>query len=193
MNPFTQAQTVEEMAMRHILPWLASMSERVEPVEASEFLQRHWGDIIQVCKDKTVRSIELKAEAKDKFGNFFFELFSNKKEPFYTLGWIFTCKSQWLFYFFVEDLRLYVINMAKLRAWLFGEGAEPGNWRKYPERLQGKYDQLNQTTGLCVPIADLLRFDWVAAYDYTDALSFQRVDKQTLLRKGQMQLVKEAA
>jgi len=179
--------------MRHILPWLAGMSERVEPVEGSEFLQRHWGDLIQVCKDKTVRSIELKAEASDKYGNFFIELWSNKKEPFYTPGWAFTCKSQWLFYYFLQDRRLYVLNMDKLRSWLWGSEMEPGNWRKYPEKMQSKYDQMNQTFGLCVPIADLLRFDWVAAYDYTDALSFQRVDKQALLRKGQMQLVKEAA
>lgn len=184
MSAFQQAKNVEEIACQHILPWLAANCERVEPTDSSEFLQRHWGDFVQVLRDGTVRSIELKAEARDAYGNFFLETWSNRCAPFWTLGWLYTCKSDWLFYYFVEERRLYVLDMRRLRLWAFGDGVTQaeGNLYRYPEKLQGKYGQKNATWGRCVPIVDLLKFEWVAAYEYTGKLTFQKMEKTNLTR-----------
>ncbi len=174
---FEKASRVEEIASRHILPWLAVNGAKVMETGDCEFLQRHWGDWVQQTQDGIYRSIELKAESEDKHGRFFFETWSNRKLGYFTLGWMLTCKSDFLFYYFLKEETLYVIDFNKLKLWAWGDGSDehPGHIYKYKERLQEKYGQPNKTWGRCVPIADLMKYPWISAYRYTGNFSFERI------------------
>lgn len=177
MNVFDKASQIEEIATKHILPWLAVNGAKVLETKDSEFLQRHWGDWVQCTQNGIYRSIELKAEESNKHGNFFFETWSNRESPFWTVGWLYSCKADYLFYYFVKEQVLYVISFAHLREWAFGTGndGQQGNIYQYRERPQLKYNQKNKTWGRCVPIQDLMPYKWVYAYQYSGDFTFKRL------------------
>lgn len=68
-----------------------------------------------------------------------------------TPGWVMTCKAKYLFYYFLKSDELYVVLFQALKHWAF----EQGNIQLYPEKLQNKHKQENDTWGWCVPITDL--------------------------------------
>lgn len=151
MNAFKQAQEVEALAMREILPWLNLKCDSVEMTDGSLWLQKIVGDFI-VIQEGRKRSIELKAEAKYT-GNLFLETWSNLPEL--TPGWMVTSRAHWLFYFFLDTKTLYVIGMRELQEWAFGIVAPPGRIYQFKEVAQGKYLQTNSTWGRLIPVSTL--------------------------------------
>ena len=145
MNAFQQARTIEEIARQEILPWLHLKCESVEECN-SLFLQKIVGDFI-VVQEGRKRAIELKAEAKYT-GNVFLETWSNRPE--FTFGWLWTTRADYLFYYFTDNHSLYVIDLPALQRW-----AVEGGIYQYPEKPQGKYDQINYTWGRVVPLIAL--------------------------------------
>ena len=106
-----------------------------------------------VKKGKSIYFIDLKTENEDKYGNLFLETWSNKKRN--TPGWFppdVGVKADFVYYIFLKQKILYILDLPKLRKWAF----EEGNIRRYPEKMQNKYDQLNDTWGRCVKIVDLI-------------------------------------
>lgn len=164
MNAFRQAQTVEEVAKREILPWLSMRSERVEEVPPGLFLQRLAGDFVITMAGKKY-GFELKAEEKHT-NNLFLEVWSNLPEL--TPGWMVTSRADYLGYFFLDLKVLYIARMRQLQQWAFGADGKPGQIYKFPERGQSKYSQLNYTTGRIVPIAELQAAGLLKEYTAAD-------------------------
>lgn len=159
MSAFEKASLVEELARKEILPYLIATCDKVDDTDRCLFLQKTVGDFM-ATKNGQQYGIELKAEESNKYDNFFLETWSNKK--YRTPGWMVTCQADYLFYYFVAERRLYILNFKKITKWAFGfvdeeSNAVDGQIYKYPEKPQKKYDQLNDTWGRCVPIEDLLK------------------------------------
>lgn len=159
-NAFRQAQTVEDAAKREILPWLSMRSERVEEVPPGLFLQRLAGDFIVVIGGKKF-GFEMKAEERYT-SNLYLEVWSNLPEL--TPGWMVTSRADFLGYYFLDVQRLYIGRMRQIQQWAFGADGKPGQIYRFPERMQGKYSQLNLTTGRCVPIVELERARLIKEY-----------------------------
>lgn len=158
MSAFEQASKIEKMAREELLPWLIHICEKVEDTTDYSFLQKILGDFIVTRRDK-VSSLELKAEHENGYGNFFLETWSNRK--WFNPGWMITSQADYLLYYFVTERELYVISMPRLKEWAFCDyideqgNQHAGHIYNYREKPQGKYNQLNDTWGRCVKIADV--------------------------------------
>lgn len=152
-NAFDEACKIEQASMDALQPFIARRSYNGQYVltnkgRLAKELQKAVGDLLMNAPDQTIYSIEVKAEREDKYGNLFLETWSNKSR--FTLGWMFTLNADLLFYHFVLNDDLYIINFQSLKRWAFSD--KTPNIYTYPERPQNKYSQLNDTWGRCVPI-----------------------------------------
>jgi hypothetical protein len=147
-----QSHVLGRQAEEQVLAFLLACAKQVESTHQSEFLQALWGDYV-ITKGGEPCAIELKAEQSNRYGNFFLETWSNKE--WFTLGWLYKLRGDYLFYLFVENSELWTINTAALKRWSFGSGDTPGRIYAYPERKQAKYLQNNDSWGRCVPIVNL--------------------------------------
>ncbi len=113
----------------------------------SELLQKTVGDIIFNCANQETWSIEVKTEEENKYGNFYLETWSNLSRL--TPGWMVTMKADFLWYYFQDIKILYSIQLPKLQSWAF---MDRKRIYAFPEKMQKKTVQLNDTWGRCVPI-----------------------------------------
>lgn len=156
---FDQACRVEADAMDDLVSFLKQQADNGQFVLITKGplaveLQRTVGDGM-VNRSGQILAVEFKVEQHNKHGNFFLETWSNRSR--FNRGWLDHLKTDVLLYYFSDDARLYSIPFAKLKRWAFGSGAAPGNIYRYQERLQRKYNQLNDTWGRCVPIGVIRR------------------------------------
>jgi len=77
-----------------------------------------------------------------------------------------------LLYYFIKERLLYSIDFFKLRSWAFMDG----NIYKYPEKPQGKYSQLNDTWGRCVPIIAIEKEVGLRKYNLAEQADDSRSD-----------------
>jgi hypothetical protein len=156
MNGFDSARQVERRAVERLLPFLKERAYDGRFVLTNKgplarHLQTTVGDVLLNSDPDQIWGIEIKAEEEERWGNFFLELFSNRKWG--TPGWMVTLQSDLLFYYFLDTDRLYVMNLPRLQCWAFSDGQL---WR-HPQKRQNKYAQLNDTWGACVPIKRIQR------------------------------------
>lgn len=156
MNAFAAGQKVEQRSMAILAPFIQARAYDGRYVLTSKGrlareLQRSVGDALMNTDAETVVAVEVKAEERNTHGNLFLETWSNLSR--FTHGWLHTLNTDLLLYHFIEDDELWVANYPRLRTWAFRER----RIYVYPEREQGKYDQLNDTWGRCVPIPILVR------------------------------------
>jgi hypothetical protein len=159
MNSFQECQKIENQGYELIKPYLNNNFDECVYVNTSErnelvlAFQQNFGDLI-VKKNGTIYFIDIKTENEDKYGNFFLETWSNKKRN--TPGWFVPeigVKADFVYYIFLGSKILYILDLPKLRKWAF----EDNNIERYPEKMQKKYDQLNDTWGRCVKISDIVK------------------------------------
>ena len=112
----------------------------------SEFLQKTVGDIIFNCANQETWSIEVKTEEENKHNNFYLETWSNLSRL--TTGWMVTLKADFLWYYFQDIKTLYSIQLPRLQDWAF----KRKRIYSFPEKVQKKTSQMNDTWGRCVPI-----------------------------------------
>jgi hypothetical protein len=159
MSAFTDGQEVEQQGYLALLPWLNKVSggkhNNFALGPSVRRLQVEVGDFIyESAASFTTYSVELKVERSNRHGNFFLEIFSNKSADRPKPGWMMTCASDQLWYYFLAEDALHIINRRRLYNWAFGEGADaPGRIGGFPLRAQQQREQLNLTVGACVPIA----------------------------------------
>jgi len=170
MNDFQRCGAVEARSMAILIPFLSERADgrlvMTNKGTLSRHLQETIGDALMSIDEGKMWSVECKAEEENKYGNFFLETWSNKNldtrsnharlgsNP----GWLLKLRADLLFYHFLASDELYIINLFKLQQWAFGCSGQPGRLYDYrPEKKQGKYAQLNDTWGICVPIADIDR------------------------------------
>lgn len=108
-------------------------------------LQKSHGDFYWKVGNETY-SFDVKTEESDKYGNFFFEYWSNRQRG--TYGWGPSSQMSLLAYLFLKERRLFFFNFKKFQDWAYLEK----NIFSYPLKKQGKYNQLNDSWGHCVPV-----------------------------------------
>ena len=161
MGAFEDAQSVEARGLGELLPFLrTSLASEGQFVltgkgRLSPMLQKSVGDALVNSADGDVWGIDFKIEEGDYYGNFYLEEWSNLSR--FTPGWMFTSRTDLIWYYFLDSHTLYSISLERLRRWAFrqvtGRGADNvGRIWDFPLRRQRKRDQLNDTWGRCVPI-----------------------------------------
>lgn len=162
MNAFDSARLVEAEGIAILRPFLDERANgrliMLDKGPLARALQQTTGDAIFQCPKGRAWSVEIKTE-KEHTGNLFLESWSNRNlenadshaERGSTLGWFLTNRADLLMYYFLGTDQLYVLDFFKLKRWAFT------GWRilRYPERQQRRSEQLNDSWGWCVPIADL--------------------------------------
>lgn len=152
MDAFSNCLKVESESMKILMPLFEfSWSDNgrfvtIEKGNLAKELQQTYGDVFTNLNGR-VHAIEIKSEWHFT-GNLFLETWSNYNvNP----GWLFKLKSDWLFYHFLENNTLYIIDFNELRKWTNND-----NLIRFREVQQKKYTQFNNTRGRIVPI-DILR------------------------------------
>lgn len=150
---YQDSNKVEALGRPQIVAHLESMGWTVvlfDGADESIVELQKVGDALLIKGEKSY-AVDFKIEEKFT-GNFFIEWWSNRNPFRPNPGWAAKPKSKYVLYFFLSTSGLYTLDLQKLRAYLLdGE-----RWRAYTEVPQGKYHQLNITTGLLVPVVDLI-------------------------------------
>ena len=171
MNAFEAGRTVEARGMAILSPFLMENATGYVVIDKgplAKTLQETVGDVIFNSKrNGQLYSAEIKVEEKNEYGNFFLETWSNRNlkdigsylERGNNPGWFIKSRSRLLLYYFLREDDLYIIDMFKLKQWAFCTEQGRSGWplMRYPEKRQGKYDQLNDTWGCVAKIADVER------------------------------------
>ena len=89
-------------------------------------------------------------------GNLFFETWSNRKQG--RRGWAVTTTCDVLYYLFWEDAKGYRIDDMQRKKWVLDYSK-----RDFPEVLQKRTEQTNDTWGLLVPVD----CQWLGAQEFT--------------------------
>lgn len=156
-NAFDEASKVEQQSLKILRPFIEQRAMNGQYVTTdkgrlAKELQKTCGDVFMNGHDGKIYAVEIKAEAEEKYGNFFLEVWSNLSR--YTTGWMFNLDCDILLYHFIKQDELYVINFQHLKDWAFRKenGNKLGRIWDYPLRPQKKRTQLNDTWAFCVPI-----------------------------------------
>lgn len=159
MNSFQQCSDVETEGLKILMPYLTKQAYkgRVVPLFGNENVKelQQSGDVIIGLREDKCITFDLKIESKHT-GNFFIELWSNKSRL--TQGWLFSCKADRILYLFLDRPNdVYSIHTKNLKHWIFGveNNGRKSRLSEFAEVKQSKYDQLNDTWGLLVPILRL--------------------------------------
>lgn len=162
-NAFEQARGVEAISREILHPFIEQRALNGQYITTDKGrlareLQKTVGDVLMNGADGRLFAVEIKAERKNEYSNLFLEIWSNLSR--YTPGWMLTLDCDVLFYHFIEDDDLLIIDFQKLKHWAFRQEASKtphriGNIWKFPLRKQKRYSQLNDTHGACVPISVL--------------------------------------
>lgn len=163
---YMDSRVVEKKGLDDIIPFVKHYARdnwyrlAETPNEQIEF-----GDILARSKGWSESWIELKTE-ETFTGNLFLENWSNLDFDRRKAGWMWTKHCDILFYYFLDNKELYVINpFEELFRWFHGSvsRAEDGTfaadsqprYAKYRWTPQKKCKQNNKTTGFIVPIRDV--------------------------------------
>jgi hypothetical protein len=168
-NGFQGARAIEAKGMAVLEPFLMEKSDGrlvlLEKGPLARVLQESLGDgILQAGAGGRSWSVEIKVEQTDS-PNLFLETWSNRNlesreshiERGSTPGWMLKLRADLLLYYFLDSDRLYVFDLFRLQRWAFGHkaSARDGQIYRFPEKLQGRWQQLNDTWGRCVPLTVL--------------------------------------
>ena len=158
MNAFKKACRVEDRSWDLLEPYLKRRAfdgrfVRTSKGPLSLELQKTVGDVLVNSDRQTVTCIEVKAEEKHT-GNLFIERWSNRAR--FNPGWFETLATDLLWYHFLDKDVVYEIPYLNFRRWMYWhEGTGYPTSNKFRQAKQGKYDQLNDTWGYLVPLAQL--------------------------------------
>lgn len=163
MSAYSETSKIGAKGVRLILPFLKETSLDGQLVTTdkgrlSEELQKKYGDIFMNNSSGNIIAVEVKTEVEQKTQNFFLETWSNRSRR--TVGWMFALDADILIYLFWDTKTFYSIPFKKLQVWSFDKASRlslTGRIYDYIEKPMKKYDQLNDTYGRCVPIADIER------------------------------------
>lgn len=169
MTAFDNARLVEVRGNAVLVPFLKQRAHDGQLVMTlkgtlARHIQETMGDVFFNTDAETIWSVEIKCEEADKYGNLFLETWSNKNlgskrahaEHGSNPGWLLKLRADVLFYYFLDSDELYIISLFKLQHWAFVHTDGKPRIDEYPERLQSKRTQANDTWGRCVPI-DVIR------------------------------------
>lgn len=160
MSAWDDCRSLESASRQHLrtflFPSLAFEGRYVHVNKGEwsrEFQVKH-GDYVINSDDDTAWRLEHKCELANTHGNFFIETFSNKSAG--NPGWFWKLEADLLMYHFLQEGEVYLLRLAALRSWLYALGGDGHpNVHRYRHKLQRKHQQLNDTWGYCVSVADV--------------------------------------
>lgn len=172
LRTYAQAKAVESSTIGRIAAWaednLLADDEMLVNTngerEVHRHLQKTCGDFLVVGPGETGRlrvrcAVEVKSERKFT-GNLFIENFSDFRLDRRNEGWLFSLKTDELWYYFKDAGVVLRLDFQALRRWLI-DAPNPAR-RQFTARIwtyrvlaQQAYEQANNTHGVLVPIADL--------------------------------------
>lgn len=169
MTSYDRSRKVEAKSFAILQPWLeeASGGRYVLTTKGrlARVFQEQYGDVLfNSAQDGRMWTLELKAEEQHT-GNLFLETWSNRNlenpaehaklgcNP----GWLVKQTADLLLYHFLDNDTAYLISLFKLKQWSFGAGEGKGRIYAFPEVLQGKYHQKNDTWGRLVEVRQLMK------------------------------------
>ena len=168
MNAFESASLVEAKAYAVLMPYLEERSYQSRFVKTAKgalakWLQEQVGDVLMNVTDEQVCAIEIKAE-NTWTKNLFLEVWSNRNlesrqshaDRGQNRGWLDKLRADVLLYYFLDEDILVSLPVFSLKRWAFGHGDVAGRLYDYPEKRQGKWVQMNDTWGRCVPVKTLI-------------------------------------
>jgi len=163
---YSENLSTEEKGMIILRPFLGTYSDDgrfviIKNGPHADAMQQSIGDVF-VNRNNEFLSVEIKVE-KNHTGRLFLEMWSSKNLDFRkkhaergsNLGWMFKCRADLLFYYFLDTDILYIIDLFELKKWAFGNEKESGNIYRYEEKKQNKTEQLNDSWGRLVNISDI--------------------------------------
>lgn len=175
MNAFDNARLVEADSLNVLRPFLEDYSSGSYWISAkgplARCFQEQHGDVLFTDQEGRMRSVEMKAERRHT-GNLFLEVWSNRnfddRDSFLRLGsnpgWLSKLRADYLFYHFLDNDTLYILNLWRLQQWAFGCRATGANIYRYREEAQNQREQMNTTVGRLVPVADLKTAELVKVF-----------------------------
>jgi hypothetical protein len=122
----------------------------VENVEGDPDCQARDVDLLWATGPRDY-TIEIKADRWHATGNFFFETLSNKSKN--TPGCFLYTQADFLFYYFVEPRRLYILPMPRTRAWFLQQAGRFEERETTTPAGAGGYT----TVGRLVPVEIVLK------------------------------------
>lgn len=167
MSAFHDACEVEAQSWEILRPLIETRAYNGRYVRTAKGplareLQRQVGDVLFNSDDETVWTCEIKAERKHT-GNVFLERWSNRSR--FTPGWFETLQCDLLLYHFLDADVLYGFHFDKLRKWFYHcEHRAVPVASRYPQAAQSRFNQMNDTWGYLVPIADVPRATMVGVW-----------------------------
>lgn len=157
MTAFDDACEVEKRGVAVIDPYLRRRVDGrlvlTHKGRLSRSLQERVGDGVLNASDMSVHGVEFKVEERWT-GNLFIEEWSNRSQL--KRGWFEKLDTDWLLYYFLDRDLLYILNFQQLRRWAYLGDGEP-RLHQFNLRKQGRYGQLNDTWGRCVPVKVLCK------------------------------------
>ena len=165
MNSFEKGCGIEKQGMNVLLPFIESKAYqgRIVPLfgNAQNKEIQQYGDILMGTESNKYITIDLKIESRFT-GNFFIETWSNKSR--FNQGWVYKCRSDRIFYYFLDKPEmLYSIVTEKFKEWLFASVGNKPRLFSFSEVKQSKYDQMNDTWGVIIPVEAALSSNSVKA------------------------------
>lgn len=165
MTGFSNARQVESQGMLALANFIRERADNgqfvlVNKGPLAKHIQEAMGDLLY-NRSGRLFAVEVKVEAENRHGNLFLEVWSNRNledrdshaERGSNPGWMFKIRADLLFYYFLRSDELYIADVFKLKRWLFGHGEAPGALPRFAPKRQSKYQQRNDTWGICVPIS----------------------------------------
>lgn len=165
MNSFEKGCKIEKQGMDVLLPFIISRAYQGRAVplfgNAQNKELQQYGDILMSTESDKYMTIDLKIESRFT-GNFFIETWSNKSR--FNQGWVYKCRSDRIFYYFLDKPEvLYSIVTEKFKEWLFASVGNKPRLFSFSEVKQSKYDQMNDTWGVIIPVEAALSSNIVKA------------------------------
>lgn len=125
-----------------------AVAKYFESMPACSKVHVHGNDLVLTMGNKRQITCSVKTDYT-KFANIFVETISvvENKAP----GWLYTCTSEYIAYYYVKTGKMFMINTAKLRHWL-----TDAVYEKYPTASTKSNNGSWTTLGKKVPITELL-------------------------------------
>lgn len=170
-SAFDLCRRVEAQGLALLRPFIEEEGKDTYWITAggplARLFQKEHGDLLFTARDDCAYSVEIKIQQKpgDRLA---LEYWSNRnlndresyRQRGNTLGWLHTCRADFLFYYVIGNDTLFILNLWRLQRWAFGcDGGKPHIY-KY-DLLPPRIPQPNRTLNYCVPVVDLVAADLV--------------------------------
>lgn len=161
VNSFKVCRQTELKGLAQLIPFANYYKVQLIPTEGQLYFQKSLGDAIRI-KHGQYKTVEYKIEEKWT-GNLYVEEWSNKSkdEKLYpsTPGWLNTCNSDYIWYYFCDKRMLYTTKPSRLRKLI-----EENDFKMLKQK---KHKQKNESWGYIVPVKYFRSFD-LNAPNYND-------------------------